>query len=194
MVRGKSSAIVTLVAAGFLFTAAAHADTRRAGKSDLLLGLGAITSQEATIVGSLTLDAGDGSTFNFQYRYHFNENVGLEVDLIGESERTHLKLGGFTLDSVDSETDFFLVNALFNLSETPISPFVAVGVGRYDHQANAALIQEGGPVFDAAVGLDGRTGGHLIWAFEARYLNYEFADFQDDWNRLVFSGQMGFHF
>ena len=113
---------------------------------------------------------------------------------MGESERTHFKTPGFLTISDDTTTGFLLVNALFDLTQGPISPFVAVGAGQFHHKSNFLGVTENGSAFDAAFGFEGRTNGPLTWAFEARYLYYEFSDFQDAFNRYQFSGHLGFHF
>jgi hypothetical protein len=192
--RLKRWAVSAALAATIFLAPRALADTRREGKADLLFGAGSLSSQEASIDGFSSVDAGDGSTFDLRFRFHFTSNLAIEVAGTAESERTHLKSGGIVTDSLDTDTSFFAVNALFDLIEGPISPFVSLGVGNYDHRANGLGISEHGSLFDAAAGIDGRTRGRLIWSFEARLLHYEFADFNDNWNRIEYTGQLGFHF
>jgi opacity protein-like surface antigen len=192
--RVKAAWILT---GAFLTTAlpsSALADLRRAGRGDLLFGLGSLASQEADIGGGTTLDAGDGVTVDLRFRFHFSENLGLEIGGTGETERTRLRVGGVVTDSLDTEIGFLFANIHFDLVAAPVTPYVSMGVGRFSHDADAIGVHESGPLFNAAVGVDGRNPGKLVWALEARLLHYEFDDFEDNWNRIQFSGQVGFHF
>lgn len=184
-----------------LLASPAFADTNRAGKVDLLFGFGSLASDEASIDSFSTLEAGDGTTFEGRMRIHFNRNIGLETGYMWENENTELKVGGVTTDRTDSDTGFFFINALFDLTDGPISPYFAVGFGGYHHHADfvdqfgfIVDIHEDGPLFNAAAGIDGRTEGHLVWAFEVKYLQYEFDGFNDEWSRIQFSGHLGLHF
>lgn len=184
----------------------AGAATLRAGQNDLIFGLGAVASQTADIDSFDSVDAGDGTTLGVRWRHHFTEYVGIEIDFTAEWEETALVSGGFRFDEVDSETNFFFVNILLNLTRTPVSPYVAAGLGRFDHQTDDIVIplgggffdvitiEEDGSAFDLAVGVDGRSEGALVWALEARLLNYEFDGFREEWERLQFSGHLGFRF
>lgn len=201
--RVKAAVIVATVVTMLALATPANAQNR-ANKLDILFGLGSLASQEADIDQFSSLHAGDGTTFSVRLRYNFSPNIALEGDFTGESETTDLKDGGFTVDSVDTDTNFFFVNALFHFLESPISPYVSVGVGSFDHKGRVLVqdqfgnlfsqrITESGGAFDAAGGIDGRARNHLVWAFEARLLHYDFNDFADNWNRWQFSGHIGFH-
>jgi len=201
MTRARTLAAATLAMALLSVTAAVAAPSR-AGHAEILVGLGSLTGQTASIDGFSSLRADDGTTFDLRFQLHFTNNLGIQVEGMGERERTHLETPGFFPVSDDTTTRFFLVNALFNLTDGPISPFVAVGVGSFSHRGILLFDQNGfpfrttetGSVFDAAVGIEAHTSGPLLWAFEARYLYYEFSDFQDAWNRYQFSGHLGFRF
>jgi len=194
MKRAKLLAAFTAVAAGLLCGSTAHAKGHRAGTGELMFGLGSLSSQEVSIDGFSSLDAGDGTTFDVRFQFYFTENLGIQVEGMHESETTTLKTPGFFPFSADTDTNFFLVNALLNLVEAPISPYVAAGGGNYHHSNNGVGIDESGGVFDAAAGIGGQASGRMVWAFEVRYLYYEFSNFQDAWNRYQFSGHLGFRF
>jgi len=194
MKRAKLLAAFTAIAAALFCGSTAHAKGWRAGRGELFFGLGSLSSEQVSVDGFSSLDADDGTTFDVRFQFHFNENLGIQVEGMGESERTTVRTPGFFPLSDDTTTRFFLVNALFNLTEGPISPFVAVGVGNFRHRNSGAGIDENGSAFDAAVGFEGQTRGPLVWAVEVRYLYYEFSDFQDAWNRYQYSGHLGFRF
>jgi hypothetical protein len=195
-------ALLTVLVSG----PAAFGATGRAGSSDLYFGIGALEEQEADMFGDFSLEAEQGSTVSLRWRLHFTDLFALETDLTHESGRTRLKESGSSLDSSDADTTFFLINGVFNLTRTPISPFVSVGFGSFDHEASGILfpdgsgsfilvdVEEDGGVLNVAAGLDGRLENRLIWLFEVRLLNYDFDDFSDDWNRLFYSGHIGFSF
>jgi opacity protein-like surface antigen len=193
----KLLAALTVIAAGVSMIHAAHYSRSRgsrAGSGELMFGLGSLSDQEVSIDGFSTLDADQGTTFDVRFQFHFTDNIGIQVEGMTESETTKLRTPGFFPVSDDTTTGFFIVNAMFHFVEDPISPYVAVGVGSFHHNAISGFSDESGGVFDAAVGIDGRTRGPLVWAFEARYLTYDFQDFVDSWKRYQFSGQLGFRF
>lgn len=187
-----------------LIPADSLADTQRRGRSDLLFGLGSITSQEAELDGPVSLDLDDGSAVSLRWRLHFTDRFALETDLTAEDSRARLLVDGYEIDDADADTSFFTVNAVFNLTENPISPYLSAGIGTFDHDAvsveqvgNTVFVDEvseTGGLFNAAVGVDGRTRGHLIWLVEVRWLSYEFEDFDEKWSRINFTGFIGFHF
>jgi len=189
--RRFSTAVMLL--ALMMAAAPALADTERAGKLDLLFGIGSLSSQTATIDGLASLEAGDGVAFDFRFRFHINPQFAIEVGGAWESENTDLVIRGYPPDSFDSDTSFYFVNGLFNMLQTPVSPYVSLGGGWYEHDAEGYVQEEGG-LLNAAVGIDGRTSGHMIWAFEVKWLHYEFGGFDEDWDRYQFSGFVGFHF
>ena len=204
MTRAKSTAVLTVLAASLAFAAGAHAypGTGRAGRAELLFGFGAMTDKTVSLDGFSTVDSGDGTTFDLRFQFHFTENLGIQVEGMGERERNRLNTPGFVPVFDDTTTRFFLVNALFDLMPGPVTPYFAVGVGNYSHRGFAFVDQfgtpfladENGSAFDAAFGFQGHSHGQLVWAFEGRYLYYKYPDYLDSLNRYQFSGHLGFRF
>ncbi len=184
----------------------ASAATRRAGRSDLFFGVGALDDDEAEIFSGFSLEAEQGNTVSLRWRLHFHDQFALETDLTYESGRVNMLDLGSEVDSADTDTTFFMINGVINLTRTPVSPFVSLGFGSYDHEASSILfpdgtgsfvlvdVQEDGGVLNAAVGVDGRTDGALVWLFEVRYLDYDFDDFSEDWGRILYTGHIGISF
>ena len=207
MTRARSVAFVSAVAASLLLSGGAQADwgrpgRGRAGQAELLFGFGAMTSKTVSVDGFSTLDAGDGTTLDVRFQFHFNDNLGIQVEGMGERERTTFRTPGFFPISDDTSTGFVLVNLLFDLMPGPVTPYFAVGGGPYSHRGITFVdvngfpftTTENGSAFDAAFGFQGHSRGPLVWAFEGRYLYYKFSDFQDAWDRYQFSGHLGFRF
>jgi opacity protein-like surface antigen len=202
MTRAKSTAVLTVLAASLALAAGAHAGPGRAGHGELMFGLGGMTSKTVSVDGFDALDAGDGTTFDVRFQFHFTDNLGIQVEGMGERESTRFLAFGCCVFSGDTDTRFFLVNALFDLMPGPVTPYFAIGVGTFSHRGVTLVdvngfpftATESGGAFDAAFGFQGHTRGPLVWAFEGRYLNYKFSDFQDDFNRYQFSGHLGFRF
>ncbi len=204
-VRSVCVALLLPLLAAFSSTDTSAA-TRRAGRSDLFFGVGALDDDEAEIFGGFSLEAEQGNTVSIRWRLHFSDQFALETDLTYESGRVNMLDHGSEVDSADADTTFFLINGVFNLTRTPVSPFVSLGFGSYDHEASGILLPDGsgsffiadikedGGVLDAAVGVDGRTDGALIWLFEVRYLDYDFDDFSEDWGRILYTGHIGLSF
>ncbi|MBI3450555.1 MAG: outer membrane beta-barrel protein [Acidobacteria bacterium] len=181
----------------------------RAGHGELLFGLGSMTSDSARLDPNQTLDAGDGTTFDVRFQFHFNDNIGIQIDAMGERESTTLREFGFLPDKQDTSTGFLFANFLFDFVPSPVTPYVAVGVGSFSHRGltffdlnnciapNICAVvttRESGSAFDAAFGFEGHSRGPLCWAAEAKYIYYEFSNFQESWNRYQFSGHLGFRF
>lgn len=199
--------MVALAACGAALAAgppAAAAD--RKGSHELLMGLGSVSGQTATIYGPFDLEADEGISWGFRYRYNFTDFVAIEADMTWmEDESTYVE-SGFDVDTVDSETSWFLVNVVFHMTTTKVAPYLSAGAGFFEYEANLLTVSDGygnlfvvdieedGPILDLAVGVDARTEGRLVWGFEARMLDYDFEDFQEDWSRLEFRGQLGWRF
>ncbi|HXI04526.1 MAG TPA: hypothetical protein VNI57_15235 [Candidatus Saccharimonadales bacterium] len=205
----RPATLAALLTAGLIAAAwapAMEAAPRRAGHSDLFFGLGAVDSDEAQIFGGVSLQQEQGNTIAIRWRLHFNDLFALETDLTHENGRVNLRDHGDTIDSADADTNYFLVNGVFDFVRGPISPFVSFGFGSFDHKANGILLPTGGSSFsvtditehggvlDFAAGVDGRQSNSLAWLFEARYLSYGFSDFKDDWGRISYSGYIGISF
>ncbi|HZE88290.1 MAG TPA: hypothetical protein VE404_02015 [Verrucomicrobiae bacterium] len=201
---GFSTVLIALAALSGSALAAPYYSSHsgRAGHGELLFGLGAMGSDTARIDPFTRLDAGDGRTFDVRFQFHFNDNIGIQIDAMGERESTTLREAGFFPDTQDTHTGFVFANFLFDFVPTPITPYLAVGVGNFRHRGLTFFDQNGFPVttrengsaFDAAFGFEGHSRGPLCWAVEAKYIYYEFSDFQEAWNRYQFSGHLGFRF
>ena len=184
-------AVMILLGAG-----SAEAGASRRGRTDILIGLGSLASQEVTDYGSITLDADDGTALSFMFRHHFSSNVAFEIDLITESDTMRHKYQGTTYETVDADTFWWYANLLIHVMETPVAPYVVAGVGHFSHEADypGGDIDESGGALQVGVGVDGHFSRNLVWDFDVRMLSYEFEEFQEDWNRLLFSGRLGFRF
>ena len=204
--RGALGIGVVMLLAAALGSPEAEAARRRAGSNDLLFGVGALDDDEAQIDPGFELQAEQGSTVSLRWRLHFTDFIALETDLTHETGRVNFIEFGDELDSTDADTTFFMINGVFNLTRTAVSPYLSVGFGSYDHEAEGLLfatgpgsyavvdIYEDGGLYTFAAGVDGRTDGALIWLFEARLLDYSFGGFDEDWNRLLYTGYIGISF
>src|SRR5262249_3763339 len=113
-----------------------------------------------------------------------------------------LRESGFFPDTQETHTGFLFANFLFDFVPGPITPYVAVGVGSYSHRRLTFFdvsgfpvsTRESGSAFDAAFGFEGHSRGPLCWAAEARYITYEFSNFEESWNRYQLSGHLGIRF
>ena len=184
----------------------AQAGTRRAGGNDLFFGLGFMAGDEARIDGGFSLESEESNGVALRWRLHFTDFFALETDFAHQSGRVRIIEDGNEVDSREADTTFFLLSGVFNLTRTPVSPFISAGFGSFDHESDEIVvpvgsgqfvvesIREEGGVLTAAVGLDGRTEGMLTWLFEVRLLDYDFDGFDEDWNRLIYSGYIGLAF
>jgi hypothetical protein len=204
--RLLSIAMATALAALAAGATGVEAASGRAGSNDLMFGVGSLSDDEAQIDPGFVLEQEQGNTFALKWRLHFTDFIALETDLTYESGRANFIEDGVELDSADTDTTFFMIGAVFNLTRTMVSPYVSAGFGSYGHNSSGLLfpsgqggfvvvdIEEDGGLFTAAAGVDGRTAGPLIWLFEARYLDYSFDNFDDDWGRLLYTGYIGLSF
>lgn len=195
----------SLLAALVLAALPADAAPRRAGANDIYFGIGAVSDDEARIDDGFSLEHEQGDSVSLRWRLHFTDIVSLETDITHESGRVNFMELGQELDSTGADTSFFMINGVFNLTRTAISPYISVGFGSYDHEANGLLVASGGSfisadireeggLLTAALGVDGRTGRYLVWIFEVRYLDYDFGGFDEDWAREIYAGLVGISF
>jgi|SRR6266850_1694547 len=69
-----------------------------------------MTSKTTSVDEVSTLNARGGTTFEVRFQFHFSRNLGIQVDAIGERERTHTRTPGFFPISDDTSTGSVFAN------------------------------------------------------------------------------------